>query len=110
MRNGNKYIHYKGNNYFFKGIALSMYDTNITIDTFQKMIKIGTAKYHENTHDLELYSIDGALFINSVDPYVIYQSEKDLLTSKVWAREVDDFFGYTEVDGKMTKRFTISWG
>jgi len=28
-------------------------------------------------------------------------------TDKVWAREVDDFFGYKEKDGRYIKRFAL---
>jgi hypothetical protein len=71
------------------------------------MTEVGPARYHDNTHDLALYAIDGVTFIDSDVPHVIYQSEEDYNTYAVWAREVDDFFGYKQDNGKYIKRFAL---
>lgn len=100
MKNGDYYKHYKGGDYFFDSIALPLNGKRFTQSA-------GLARYHENTHDLELRFDDEVLFINSDVPHVIYQAKEDHDTGKIWAREVDDFFGSKEVDGKYVKRFTL---
>lgn len=107
MKYGDKYEHYKGVEYFFQGIALPLQAGNISLDTMQKLMFLGIVRYHEDTHDIELYGLDGALFIDSEYPHVIYQSEKHYNTSYCYAREVDDFFGYTYIDTELIKRFTL---
>lgn len=108
MKNGDFYQHYKGGEYFFDCIALPLQDSSLSFLTVNKMTETGKARYHENTHDLNLYAIGGATYIDSDVPHVIYQSEKDYDTEKVWAREVDDFFGYKHVTGShYIKRFAL---
>jgi hypothetical protein len=108
MKYGDIYKHFKGGEYFFQGIALPLREGNLSVRTVKSMTFQGNARYHENTHDIELYAIDGAMFIDSELPHVIYQSEKDYNTYKCWAREVDDFFGYKEdIYGHMKKKFTL---
>jgi hypothetical protein len=101
MKTGDFYQHYKGGEYYFDCIALPL-------NGLRSARKITTARYHENTHDIQLFIDDsGTTFIDSALPHVIYQSEKDYDTDKVWAREVDDFFGYKEKDGRFIKRFAL---
>jgi hypothetical protein len=108
MKYADKYRHFKGGEYFFQGIALPLRENNLSQRTVKSMTSNGTVRYHENTHDMELYSIDGAMFIDSEYPHVIYQSEKDYDTDKCWAREVDDFFGYKNITGShFQKKFTL---
>ncbi|MCY7865985.1 hypothetical protein P8918_12830 [Bacillus spizizenii] len=109
MRYGDEYRHYKGSLYQFLGVAQPLKAGNLTTSTIKRMEKIHSARYHEDTHDVDLYLLDGAYFINSDVPFVIYQSEKDYNTDNAWAREVDDFFTYTEDDhGNLLKRFTLT--
>jgi hypothetical protein len=108
MRYADKYKHCKGGEYFFQGIAFPLRDGNLSFKTVQSLDLLGTARYHENTHDVELYGLDGVMFIDSEYPHVIYQSEKDYDTDRVWAREVDDFFGYKlQENGQLIKRFSL---
>jgi hypothetical protein len=107
MKNGDFYKHYKGGEYFFDCIALPL-----EVSPFSKIAKeekhTQTARHHENTQDLDLYLINGVTFIKSDVPHVIYQSEKDYNTNFVFAREVDDFFGYKHIIGShYIKRFTL---
>lgn len=104
VKNGDFYKHYKGGEYFFDCIALPINDRNLFING---MAKTDKARYHEDTHDLELYTIDGVTFINSDIPHVIYQAEKDYDTNFVYAREVDDFFGYKTEGTTLYKRFVL---
>lgn len=104
MKLGDKYQHFKGTEYTFRGIALPLNDLS---NRMKELLSYkGKVSYHENTYELDLYELDGVLFLNADIPHVIYQSEKDYSTNKYWAREVDDFFGYKEKDGKLMKRFT----
>lgn len=105
MKTGNEYLHYKDNTYTFSGIALPLQEMNISVEVAKKVESKGVARHHENTHDLELFAIDGILLIDSDLPYVIYQSEEQRGTDECWAREVDDFFGYVEKDDKFVPRF-----
>lgn len=106
MKYGDEYLHFKNNRYRFLGIALPMRGHNFSEETKRVMAFEGTVKYHENTHDIKLYSIDGAYFIDADVPHVIYQSEKDYETDNAWAREVDDFFGYKlDPHGNFVRRF-----
>lgn len=96
MKHGDIYKHFKGGEYWFDCIALPLRDRKLSQRFLMLMPNVGTARYHENTHDLDLYIYDGITFIDSDLPHVIYQAEKDYNTTKVWAREVNDFFGYKE--------------
>jgi hypothetical protein len=107
MKYGDKYMHFKGGEYFFQGIALPLREGNLSLKTVRRLMNYGTVRYHENTHDIELYAIDGAMFIDSDKPHVIYQSEKDYNTDKCWAREVDDFFDTKFTDDGIVKKFRL---
>lgn len=102
MNKGDFYTHYKGGEYFFDSIALPL-------TTQRNLTNVGEARYHDNSHDLELYIDDnGTIFINSDLPHVIYQGEDHYDTDFVWAREVDDFFGYKHITGSHhIKRFSL---
>jgi hypothetical protein len=102
MKTGDFYNHYKGTEYYFDCIALPLEDR-------KKVEPILTVRHHENTHDIQLYICEsGVTFIDSDVPHVIYQSEKDYNTNKVWAREVDDFFDtVTTIADGLVKRFTL---
>ena len=103
MKNGDFYHHHKNVEYFFDCIALPLDKRNT-----HKLELNGKARYHEDTHDLDLYydRQTGVTFIESDVPHVIYQSEDNYNTDFVYAREVDDFFEYTEKNGTLIKRFT----
>jgi hypothetical protein len=107
VKYGDKYLHFKGGEYFFQGIALPLKEGNLSHRTVKSMTYRGTVRYHENTHNIELYAIDGAMFIDSALPHVIYQSEKDYNTDKCWAREVDDFFGVKWTDDEVLTKFML---
>lgn len=109
MKKGNIYHHFKGAEYWFEGIALPKKNASLGCKAASEMVYVQDVRYHEDTHDIKLFSLDGALFINSDLPHVIYQSKKDYGTDRMFAREVDDFFGYKE-DGEkgLVKRFTLT--
>lgn len=103
MKRGDLYKHFKGGEYLFQDIALPLQDSFVNkmhLASFRKV------RYHENTHDIELYaSNSGAMFIDSDVPYVIYQGKEDCGTDKVWAREIDEFFGVVITPFNVVKRF-----
>lgn len=103
MKHGDKYRHFKGAEYTFHGLALPIEEDNPEEETVRKVKFESNVKHHDSTHSIELYFLDGVLFIDSDVPHVIYVSKDNT----VWAREVDDFFGckVTE-DGTWLKRFT----
>lgn len=103
MKNGDYYTHYKGGEYWFQCIALPLSE----VQDKSQLQQTGTARYHENDKDIDLYFSNGVWFVDDDVPQVIYQSEKDYNTDKVWAREVDDFFGYKSLIGLQVKRFTL---
>lgn len=105
----NIYRHYKGGLYQYLGIALSLQqvEENWRI-VKQQAIELSPARYHENTHDVKLYLLEGGLFVNSESevPFVVYKS---LETGKRWIREVSDFHGLTKTaEGQLVKRFELS--
>jgi hypothetical protein len=101
MKKGDFYTHFKGGEYYFDCIALPLEER-------ESGEKIQTARYHDDTRDVDLYVENGVTFIDAEVPHVIYQAEKDYDTNKVWAREVDDFFGYKHLTGShFQKRFTL---
>lgn len=106
MKHGDEYDHFKGGEYFFDGIALPKDDLNINFDIRRDMRVEKMAKYHDGSRDVKLYSYGGILFIDASVPHVIYQAQTDAGTDKVYAREVDDFFGYKiDENGKAIQRF-----
>lgn len=103
MKYGDYYNHYKGVEYWFQCIALPL---NEATDK-RKLEENGVARYHENDRDIALYFNNGTWYVDDDVPHVIYQSEQDYDTEKVWAREVDDFFGYKIEAGHPIKRFEL---
>lgn len=107
MKHGDIYDHFKGGEYFFDTIALPKDDLNIKHDIRRDMRSTQVAMYHDGTREVKLYSYGGIPFIDASVPHVIYQAETDYETDKVYARPVDDFFGYKEKpNGQLVKRFT----
>lgn len=107
MKQEDRYKHFKGTIYLSKGVALALRVANMSPDILERMTFKRTVRHHENKYDLNLYSIGDLLFIDSEYPFVIYQSELDQ-EDKVWAREIDSFFGYKrEKDNKITERFEL---
>lgn len=105
-KHGDVYDHFKGGEYFFDGIALPKDDLNIYFDVRRGMQFEQLAKYHDGTRDVKLYTYGGVTFIDSNVPHVIYQAAADYDTDKVYAREVDDFFGYKiKENGEAIQRF-----
>lgn len=107
MKYGDEYMHYKGNRYRFLGIALPLKGATMSKETVDNMSFVTHGRYHEDTHDIKIYSIDSAFFVDSDIPYVVYQSEHDYCTEHFWLREVDDYFGYVQINNKFLKRFTL---
>lgn len=106
MKYGDNYKHFKGGEYIFEGIALPLRTGNLSQETIKNMTYQGKVRYHENSHDIDLYSIDGAFFIDSELPHVVYVALKT--NGIVWAREVDDFFGYKQKEnGELVKKFSL---
>lgn len=102
MKTGDLYKHYKGEEYCFDCIALPL-------DLKRNVKKVNTARYHEDTHDIDLYiDNNGTTFIDSELPHVIYQAEKHYDTNFVYAREVNNFFGAVAINSDgMVKRFRL---
>lgn len=102
MKKNDQYRHFKGTLYVYQFISLPKEEQ--TKETKEKMRFVGKVRFHENTHDLDLYEYEGIYFIDSDIPHVIYKNTE---VQPLWARPVDDFFGYKRVEtGEWTKRFT----
>lgn len=107
MRNGDFYSHFKkGTEYYFDCIALPVDD----VLTQRNLTKNGVALDAHTPDNVEVQELqlftspEGVTFISAPDPHVIYQSEEDYNTDKVWARRVDDFFAMAN---ETQKRFTL---
>ncbi|MEH6949155.1 hypothetical protein V7068_19210 [Bacillus sp. JJ634] len=106
MKRGDFYRHLNGEEYYFCCIALPINETTLHLTSNQKACDAHTPT-GEEIQMIDLYHANGVTFINRDEPHVIYQSEKDYDTNKVWARKVDNFFGYKIKElGQMEKRFT----
>lgn len=104
MKKSDKYMHFKNNSYEFIGIAIPKVDISLhhTLQTDMEITEY--VRFHDNSYEIALYGYKGVMFIESTIPHVIYEDEK---THTRWARPVDDFFGYKELeDGQLVKRFT----
>ncbi|QST02386.1 hypothetical protein IMZ31_23335 (plasmid) [Pontibacillus sp. ALD_SL1] len=99
MRPGDRYLHFKGDTYTFYGITQHIdqphidqnyqyYTTAIKEDTMEE-VSVYKHKFH-----------DSLLAASLEDPHVFYHK------NRFWLRQVDDFFGYKEVDGVLKRRFT----
>lgn len=111
MKHGNFYKHFrKGTEYCFCTIALPLKEFS---GRESQLEAIGVSHdAHtpdgEPVREIQLYNLFGITLIDRETPHVIYQSEHDYNTEKVWAREVDDFFGYKKMeDGSLVKRFVL---
>lgn len=99
--------HYKGAEYQQLGIALPLRNSTLPLALMEQLEEdFDSPRYHENTHDVLLKRFDGRFFIDSEVPCVIYESVE---TGKKWAREVDDFYGFTQnEEGQWVKRFELN--
>ncbi|WP_121616619.1 DUF1653 domain-containing protein [Virgibacillus halodenitrificans] len=102
MKKKDKYRHFKGDIYEFHCISLPKEEE--TTEVKEKMRYVGKVRFHENTHNLDLYKYGSIYLIDSDLPHVIYKNNEIDMS---WARPVDEFFGYKEIKaGECTKRFT----
>lgn len=109
MKHGDFYMHYKQKEYFFSDIALPLNEFRGCMSGLRTINLAYDAHTPEGEEiqRVQLYFREGVTFINRDTPHVIYQSEDDYETDKVWAREVDEFFGMVNVTPfKTVKRFT----
>jgi hypothetical protein len=66
-------------------------------------IKLGLYKHFKGG----IYKVIGiAKHSDTLEDTVIYEAQGEHKLSKLWARPLDDFLGYKEIDGKKIKRFT----
>ncbi|MFJ8528502.1 hypothetical protein [Bacillus sp. NPDC094106] len=108
MKNGDFYKHYKQKEYYFCSIALPLNEfTGRTIELEANGIaQDAHTPNGEEIKEAQLYYHKGVTLIDREKPHVIYQAEVDYETNKVWAREVDEFFGMQELpSGELVKRF-----
>ncbi len=105
MRHGDSYIHYKGVEYFFYCIAIPATEIMFTKNTIKSGVALDAhTPDGEEVKELPLYRTkEGITVIESEYPHVIYQSKK---TDLIWARKVDDFFGYKTEGTSLLKRFS----
>lgn len=115
MRIHDEYKHYKkGDIYVFWGIAIPLLAEDCSFEVSQ-LTKVATAKFEHNQEPAPIYDYyglprsggAGLLFIEAEDPYVIYQKEGAEDDENLWARRVDDFYGYVHDKGEWKKRFTL---
>ncbi|MDX5853526.1 hypothetical protein SIM22_05185 [Bacillus cereus group sp. BfR-BA-01363] len=108
MKNGDLYKHYKQKEYCFRCIALPV--SEFTGDFVDLRENLFAQDAHtpdgEAIREVRLYFYKGVVFIDREKPHVIYQAEVDYGTDKIWAREVDEFFGMQKLpSGELVKRF-----
>lgn len=103
-------MHFKQKEYYYCGIALPLSEF---IGRKEELTKFIFA-YDANTPDgeevarFQLYVHKGIMLVDKETPHVVYQSEVDYNSEKVWIREVEDFFGYKQKEnGELVKRFTL---
>ncbi|MGU3372799.1 hypothetical protein [Bacillus mycoides] len=106
MKHGDLYTHYKQKEYFFDRIALPVSEFTGRSNGLED---IGVASDShtpdgQEIRQMKLLYSNGVTFIDSDKPHVIYQSEDDYNTEKVWAREVEIFFGMVNVTPRKTVR------
>ncbi len=109
MKNGDFYLHFKQNEYFYCGIALPLSEyagSKAELKEINLAYDAHTPDGQEVSH-VQLFNHDGIMLIDRETPHVIYQSKVDYDTEKVWAREVENFFGYKEQENKLVKRYTL---
>lgn len=115
MRVYDEYKHYKeGDIYVYWGIAIPLLAEDCAFEVHQ-LTKVATAKFEHNQEPVAVYDYyglprsggAGLLFIEAEEPYVIYQKEGSEGEENLWARRVDDFYGYVDDEGVSKKRFTL---
>ncbi|MCU5742856.1 hypothetical protein OCC47_16145 [Bacillus cereus] len=106
MKYGDLYTHYKQKEYFFISIALPLNEYRGCLSELRTINLAYDAHTPEGEEPwrVQLYAYKGITFINKDAPHVIYQSEDDYETDKVWAREVDEFFGMKNITPFKTVR------
>lgn len=104
MNVSDKYVHFKGGKYIFKCIAVPLIETHIL--EMAPETSVHFAKHEGELKEVRLYDVMGITVVDWHEPLVIYQSTEDFYRLNYWARPVDDFFGYKEVNGSLVKRFT----
>lgn len=100
LKQGERYLHFKGNQYVYLGIALPMtISTRTLFGPFKEAILADDGKTI-----VPIYEENGVWFTPLDEPVVLYYNAEFL--NKWWVRKVDDFFGYKEHDdGNLEKRF-----
>ena len=108
MKNGDLYRHFRtGNEYYFIGIAQPLNEfagRKIELNEINLAYDAHTPK-NEDVRRVQLYNHKGLMLIDRENPHVVYQSEHDYNTDKVWVREVEEFFDFKEENGIWEKRF-----
>lgn len=100
MKQGERYLHFKGNHYIYMGIALPLVISSRSLNELFKQAILAD----DGKTIIPIYEENGVWFTPLDEPVVLYYNEE--LPNKWWARKVDDFFGYKEHDdGRLEKRF-----
>ncbi|HDR7922300.1 hypothetical protein [Bacillus paranthracis] len=110
MKKGDLYKHYKEKEYCFCNIALPVKEFRGDFVKLEDNLVAQDAHTPEGEmiQEAQLYYHKGVVFIDREKPHVIYQAEVDYGTDKVWAREVDEFFGMQKLpSGELVKRFVM---
>lgn len=107
MIQGDIYLHYKGKEYMFEGIALSI-ETNINLSEYTLVgeVKDANTPDDEDIIILNLYEKNNEYFIEGYNNKVIYYCESDYVDGVYWGRNVDDFYSDVTLDDeRVVKRF-----
>mgnify|MGYP001125179291 CR=1 FL=1 len=109
MRKGDVYVHFKGGEYLFDGIALPI--TEFVGNKHElKPVCIAHDAHTpkgENIKQVQLYEFNGLMLVDRETAHVVYQVKIGNKKDNFWIREIDDFFGYKEVEkDEYIKRFT----
>lgn len=108
MKHGDLYNHHKNKEYWYDGIALpiSQLDKRHVAVSENGVAYDAATPEGEEPRQVQLYCSNGITFVDKETPHVVYQSEDDYDTDKVWVREVDEFFGMVkDKQGKLVRRF-----
>jgi len=112
MKFGDRYKHFKGKEYVFLGISQPISQSDVSIDR-SVLSKVRVATNTETLGPVILYDIPNiprsgnmVLFFTYTNfSFVIYRRVDE---EKLWARPVDDFFGYKQKRRcSLVKRFTL---
>ncbi|MEK4781096.1 hypothetical protein NST86_33550 [Bacillus sp. FSL L8-0199] len=110
MKYNTFYQHYRNEKeYFFDSIAIpiSEFTGNKHDLTLANLAYDADTPEGAEVKRVQLYVHKGATYIDRDVYHVIYQSEDDYDTEKVWVRNVEDFFGMVDLPiGNKVKRFT----